>query len=100
MQTVSEVSINFLEDQRSWIFLPTAVELALGLDEQTKTIDKIELPEITPRKESMQKTIRFSLDGSLQRYIHLKAKNFGTLPPWHLGYGGEAWLFADEITIK
>ncbi|MDA0718816.1 MAG: GH92 family glycosyl hydrolase, partial [Bacteroidetes bacterium] len=42
VQTVSEVSINFLEDQRSWIFLPTAVELALGLDEQTKTIDKIE----------------------------------------------------------
>ena len=100
VQTVSEVSINFLEDQRSWIFLPTAVELAVGLDEQTKTIDKIELPEITPRKESMQKTIRFSLDGSLQRYIHLKAKNFGTLPPWHLGYGWEAWLFADEITIK
>ena len=100
VQTVSEVSINFLEDQRSWIFLPTAVELAVGLDEQTKTIDKIELPEITPRKESMKKTIRFSLDGSLQRYIHLKAKNLGTLPPWHLGYGGEAWLFADEITIK
>jgi predicted alpha-1,2-mannosidase len=100
VQTVSEVSINFLEDQRSWIFLPKAVELAVGLDEQTKTIDKIELPEITPKKESMQKTIRFSLDGSLQRYIHLKAKNFGTLPPWHLGYGGEAWLFADEITIK
>jgi len=100
VQTVSEVSINFLGDQRSWIFLPTAVELAVGLDEQTKTIDKIVLPEITPRKESMQKTIRFSLDGSLQRYIHLKAKNFGTLPPWHLGYGGEAWLFADEITIK
>ena len=100
VQTVNEVSINFLEDQRSWIFLPTAVELAVGLDEQTKTIDKRELPEITPRKESMQKTIRFSLDGNLQRYIHLKAKNLGTLPPWHLGYGGEAWLFADEITIK
>ena len=100
VQTVNEVSINFLEDQRSWIFLPTEVELAVGLDEQTKTIDKIELPEITPRKESMQKTITFSLDGSLQRYIHLKAKNYGTLPPWHLGYGGEAWLFADEITIK
>jgi predicted alpha-1,2-mannosidase len=100
VQTVNEVSINFLEDQRSWIFLPTEVELAVGLDEQTKTIDNIELPEITPRKESMQKTITFSLDGSLQRYIHLKAKNYGTLPPWHLGYGGEAWLFADEITIK
>ncbi|MDB2463202.1 GH92 family glycosyl hydrolase [Flavobacteriaceae bacterium] len=100
VQTVNEVSINFLEDQRSWIFLPTEVELAVGLDEQTKTIDKIELPEITPRKDSMQKTITFSLDGSLQRYIHLKAKNYGTLPPWHLGYGGEAWLFADEITIK
>jgi hypothetical protein len=100
VQSVSEVSINFLEDQRSWIFLPTVVELAVGLDEQTEEVDRIELPEITPKKGSDKKTIHFSLDGSLQRYIHIKAKNYGALPPWHLGYGGEAWLFADEITIK
>ncbi len=100
VQSVSEVSINFLEDQRSWIFLPTVVELAVGLDEQTEKIDRIALPEIKARPGVQKKTIHFSLDGSLQRYIHLKAKNYGALPPWHLGYGGEAWLFADEITIN
>ena len=100
VQTVHEVSINFLEDQRSWIFLPTAVTLGVGLDEKTRIIDQVALPEISPRQGPMKKTITFSLDGSLQRYIHITAKNFGALPPWHLGYGGEAWLFADEITIK
>ena len=100
VQTVNEVSINFLEDQRSWIFLPTSVNLGVGLDAQTKIIDQVALPEIRPRKGPMKKTITFSLDGSLQRFVHITAKNYGTLPPWHLGYGGEAWLFADEITIK
>ena len=100
VQTVNEVSINFLEDQRSWIFLPTEVKLGVGLDEKTRIIDQVELPEIIPRQGHMKKTIKFTLDGSLQRYIHITAKNYGALPPWHLGYGGEAWLFADEITIK
>ena len=100
IQSVSEVSINFLEDQRSWIFLPTEVELGLGLNDQTKKVDQVKLPEIAPRVGPYKKTITFNLDGSLQRYIRLKAKNYGTLPPWHLGYGGKAWLFADEITIE
>ena len=100
VQTVNEVSINFLEDQRSWIFLPTEVALGVGLDEKTRIIDQVALPEISPRQGLMKKTVRFQLDGSLQRFIHIKAKNYGALPPWHLGYGGQAWLFADEITIK
>ncbi len=100
VKTIESVSINFLEDQRSWIFLPTQVELAVGLDKKTEKFKTIELPEIRQSKLPRQKTIEFSLGKSQQRYIHLKVKNFGDLPPWHLGYGGQAWLFADEITIK
>ena len=100
VKTIESVSINFLEDQRSWIFLPTQVELAVGLDKKTEKFKTIELPEIRQSKLPSQKTVEFSLGKSQQRYIHLKVKNFGDLPPWHLGYGGQAWLFADEITIK
>ena len=28
------------------------------------------------------------------------AKNFGKLPEWHQGFGGDAFIFIDEITIK
>jgi len=34
------------------------------------------------------------------RYVKVKAKNFGTLPNWHQGAGGDAFIFIDEITIK
>ena len=34
------------------------------------------------------------------RYIKVFAKNFGTLPEWHQGAGGEAFIFVDEVEIK
>lgn len=34
------------------------------------------------------------------RYLKIKAKNFGKLPKWHQGAGGEAYIFIDEITVK
>ena len=33
------------------------------------------------------------------RYIRIKAKNYGTLPKWHQGAGGEAFIFVDEISV-
>jgi hypothetical protein len=33
------------------------------------------------------------------RYIKIKAKNFGIIPDWHLGAGGQAFIFIDEIMI-
>jgi hypothetical protein len=34
------------------------------------------------------------------RYIKVQATNFGMIPNWHLGAGGEAWLFIDEIIVE
>ena len=34
------------------------------------------------------------------RYVKIIAKNFGTIPDWHLGAGGKAWLFIDEVIIE
>jgi len=34
------------------------------------------------------------------RYVRVLAKNIGTLPAWHPGAGGLAWIFADEIQIN
>jgi hypothetical protein len=34
------------------------------------------------------------------RYVKVIAKNFGKLPEWHQGAGGDAFIFIDEITIK
>jgi hypothetical protein len=34
------------------------------------------------------------------RYVKVIAKNFGKLPEWHQGFGGDAFIFVDEIIIK
>lgn len=34
------------------------------------------------------------------RYVKVIAYNSGKLPEWHQGYGGDAFIFIDEITVK
>ena len=36
------------------------------------------------------------------RFVKMRALNYGKLPEWHLGhpYDGNAWVFADEITVN
>ena len=34
------------------------------------------------------------------RYIKIKATNFGKLPDWHQGKGGDAFIFIDEIDVR
>jgi hypothetical protein len=31
------------------------------------------------------------------RFIKVKAINYGKLPTWHAGFGGDAYIFIDEI---
>jgi hypothetical protein len=34
------------------------------------------------------------------RYVRVRAHNFGKIPSWHLGAGGDPWIFVDEIFIR
>jgi hypothetical protein len=34
------------------------------------------------------------------RYVRIRAVNFGKIPAWHPGSGGDAWIFMDEIVIR
>ena len=34
------------------------------------------------------------------QYLKIKVKNIGICPGGHLGAGGKAWLFVDEIVIE
>jgi hypothetical protein len=34
------------------------------------------------------------------RYIRIRAHNYGKIPAWHAGDGGDSWIFVDEIIIN
>ena len=102
-QEVGTVSINFLEDQRSWIFYPTEVICYVSSD--GKTFQKVETKTIDatqPTDVSSIKTITFDVKKANVQFVKIIAKTLGVLPEWHLGYehDGRSWLFVDEITVN
>ncbi|MGB1308280.1 MAG: discoidin domain-containing protein, partial [Oceanihabitans sp.] len=101
---VNLVKVNFLKDQRSWIFYPTEVACYGSIDGINFTkIDAIKVSEkINPTENVEIWTAFFKQVPKNYRYIKIKAKKLGKLPEWHLGYehDGRSWLFVDEIIIE
>ncbi|TGD58467.1 GH92 family glycosyl hydrolase [Flavobacterium humi] len=100
-QKVSQLSANFLQDSRAWIVMPKKVEFYTSPDNVTFTLVKTIENTLDP-KETETKIIDFktTLTPVAAHYIKVKAYNFGKLPEWHQGAGGDAYIFIDEITVK
>lgn len=101
-KSISSVRVNFLRDQRSWIFLPTEVEIYYSVDGKKfsklmnwKAPKPFNTDEVIIEKVDANKTVK-------SRYVKIVAKKLGKLPEWHLGYphDGRSWIFVDEISIQ
>ncbi len=101
VQSINELRIGFLQDMGAWIFYPSQIEYFLSLDGiQFKSVGIIK-NEIPLNKEGvMIQDLVKKLNGVKAQYIKVIATNIGKCPDWHLGAGGKAWIFADEIIIK
>ncbi|PQJ81370.1 GH92 family glycosyl hydrolase [Polaribacter glomeratus] len=104
LKSLNEVSVGFLQDQRSWIFYPTEVlflfskdlKTFVNLEKESKKYTIIESDKVEIRN------VKFNKINGTFRYIKIIAKNVGKLPEWHLGAKdeGRSWLFVDEIQVK
>jgi predicted alpha-1,2-mannosidase len=108
LQAVKELrsfKANFLQDSRSWILMPTHLEFLISTDNINFTsvgsLNIAKDSEIDPKDEnSFTREFGVILDKKKSaRYVKVIAKNFGKLPEWHQGAGGDAFIFIDEITI-
>jgi len=97
---INELSIGFLQDENSWIFMPQSVTFLMSEDGKKYTkIGNIK-NAISP-KEKGAITKDFSFKTNIKaRYIKVIANNRGTCPDYHKGAGGKSWIFADEILVK
>ena len=101
-KTIYNISVSFLEDQRSWIFLPTEVTFYTSTDGNVFTKNyNTSFNNTIENNDVNIKTVTTSKLGEV-RYIKIVGKKLGKLPKWHLGYkhDGRSWLFTDEIIIK
>jgi predicted alpha-1,2-mannosidase len=102
VKSVKEISVRFLQDQRSWILMPTKVEYYISEDNVNFTFFGSVNNSLDPKVEE-NTILNFTSNetkGKKARYVKVIAKNFGKLPEWHQGFGGDAFIFVDEITIK
>jgi alpha-L-fucosidase len=100
IRTVNKITAGFLQQQGSWVFLPSVVTFFASDD---KTNWKI----IGESKRPIEETGRvltkdFTCGGGKikTRYIRVVAKNVGVCPSWHPGAGEKAWLFTDEVFVE
>jgi hypothetical protein len=97
---MTRLSAGFLQDERSWIFMPVEVDFFLSTDGKTYkhivTVDNT----VSETDEQVQiKEFSSAIRKQKARYVKIKARNFGRLPDWHPGKGGESFLFVDEISV-
>ena len=99
-KNITTFGATFLQDSRSWILMPTKVEYYVSSDNINFTLAGTIENKLDP-KDTENTIQKFVFDKELKaKYVKIKAYNFGKLPEWHQGAGGEAFIFIDEITIK
>jgi predicted alpha-1,2-mannosidase len=99
---IQNFSSNYLQDSRSWILMPTKVDYYTSSDNVNFTFVGSVQNDVSPKEtENKINNFEFELKNSIKaRYIKVKAINFGKLPEWHQGFGGDAYIFIDEIQVK
>jgi hypothetical protein len=101
LQQIRKLSLGCIQDQGAWIFMPA--EVTWWISEDGSTYTKIAtIPNDVDEHYDGVVTKEFSttLKGMKGRYVKVVAKNRGVCPEWHLGAGGKAWVFADEISVE
>ncbi|MBO6168358.1 MAG: GH92 family glycosyl hydrolase [Bacteroidales bacterium] len=96
------IAAGFLQDARSWIWMPSEVEFLVSEDGENYTSKALVKTPVDERDMTVQ-TWECSWGGwpiAKARYVKVKAKNFGAIPEWHPGAGYPAFIFIDEITIQ
>ncbi|MBK6381567.1 MAG: beta-N-acetylhexosaminidase [Chitinophagaceae bacterium] len=99
---ISQVTVHVLEQNGSWIYLPSQVEVTYIPDVDFTEADLKNFPstirKIDPLEDKGTKTITVE-NKQKCRYLKVKAKNYGIIPAGNPGSGNPAWLFVDEIEV-
>ena len=50
--------------------------------------------------EKIIETFSTTIENNQFQFIRITTQSFIECPQWHLGAGGKAWIFADEIIVE
>jgi predicted alpha-1,2-mannosidase len=99
--TINAVKVGLLQDVGAWIVMPGQVTVETSTDGKTfrpfSQVDKI-----LPVEDKLPQVKDVILRGTAvqARYIRVRALQYGKLPAWHEGAGGDTHIFCDEIIVE
>jgi predicted alpha-1,2-mannosidase len=94
------IGIGAIQDIRSWIWMPQSVAIYSSMDGQVFHQEGV-LQTNTPPKSYDIQIEDFVFSKKMKaRYLKIVARQFGEIPYWHLGAGGDSYIFLDEIWVK
>lgn len=97
---VTYLAAGFTQDTRSWILMPVSVTFSVSDDgrqwrEVLRPTHRVAANDYDIQQHDLGGNVR-----ARGRYVKLNAVHFGKLPDWHLGAGGDAYIFIDEIVVR
>ena len=100
VQEINRLAGSFLQDQKSWIFMPKQVEFFVSND--GKNFKSVGVVKNTISQETEEPVLHeFDINKKLSaRYIKMIAKKIDACPDWHVGAGEPGWIFCDEIVME
>jgi hypothetical protein len=98
---VRRLGAGFLQDVGPWIWLPRRVQFETSIDGQSYTSAVTIENDLSDQDWRVTiKDLAKSIPTRKARYVRITAHNYGRIPDWHPGHGGQAWIFIDEIIIE
>jgi hypothetical protein len=98
---VSTVSIGLLQDTRSWIVMPR--QIIVEVSDDNKIFKQVYVGENFLPIEDLKaqvKNVEANFTAVTSRYVRVIALQYGKMPAWHEGVGGDTHIFVDEIVVK
>ncbi|MBR1513711.1 MAG: GH92 family glycosyl hydrolase [Bacteroidales bacterium] len=97
---INRLAGSFLQEQKSWIWMPTEVEYFISDDGKTfRSVGKVKNDVPVDEEDAVIQEMEVR-PRTNARYVKMVAKTLGTCPDWHVGAGQKCWIFCDELVIE
>ena len=100
-ENIGAVSASFMQDIKSWIFMPKEVRFYTSRDGEKYELVGSDRSETADTSFGLFKDkYRCSFSRRRAYFIKIEIDHYGKLPAGHLSAGEPSWLFMDEIFIR
>lgn len=97
-ESISKITVGYLEDKLSWIWIPASVTVNLSTDGVNYSMPVEFYMQETDANNKREYSV--GVKNSSARYVKIHIKNYGVIPTGNPGSGYKAWLFVDEISVE